>query len=1315
MNCKGGRRPSLRWALGLAASVTTVFLSAPVAFAAPGDLDPSFGAGGKQTLNFGGTDRGTHVALTPDGRIVVVGSTDATGSGDFAVARFDSNGTPDSSFGAGGKVTLGTQAGVNDIGGGVVVLPSEQIVVSGQGNASKDFVTKRLNANGSLDTTFAAGGTSVVNFGGTDAVNAMVSQPDGKLVLVGSTSATGGGDFAIARLNGDGTPDTSFSGDGKQTVNFGGVDTAVAVAIAPDGGIVVVGQGGANQDLAAVRLNPDGSVDTSFAPATSGKAYVDFNGNDAATGVALQPDGKIVMVGATSAVAAGDFAVARLNADGSLDTTFSGDGKLTLGYNAPNEQALAVAIQQNGRIVVFGQGDANHDFVLSRLETNGSIDTSFGSSGTIAVDFGGFEYDGDIALAPDGNLVIAGSTNVTDGGDFALARIQGDPISTTTTTTTTTTNSTTPPAQTGPSARIILGDSVKLPGATRLSGFSSAPSPGARLIDYHWAITGPTPIVDAGCGQSPVLSHPFTKTGLYTALLTVTDSTGRKATTARFIPITKLKISPRSDTQTFACENPAKGEQPSTADCVKSFGFSILDVNSRGGPSDCFNVVHADVGGTTYYKGTVAGPVAINGLYLPVPAGVKTSYNGYTHKVAIANAERVSLRIGPFETQKIDLGFKVEPNKFLVFHVINVDSSTQTPKFLGALPIRGAFGVDLIYHKSFVKIGLGLPSPLSFGGKVAAQGDVRLISDNVNGLHYDGLSLTLPQVWLGPLFVSGLNFNYTKSTNSWGGGAKVTLPGSAIAIDAAGPPTQPPDFGFGIINGKFDHAGFGIDFNPPTQPDLFPPFNTVLLSHIGAAVGINPLRLTGTIGLNAAHLVNENGVLFGVFASPDNQYSLPENVGPELAPLASRTFDSFSLAIAGTAEIKVPILGQLPLLNAYGLYEYPDYFEFGGGFSFGVSLLQIDGGVSGFVYPSDRTFNLQGGVKACLRNVEIGFDFFSVKISPCVNVGAVISSKGLGFCAVVPVPTPFGTVPVAVGAGYKWGDKTPDLMIFSCDYKAYTEVSKRASASAAGQGYSVTLPRGLPAAMLRVRGSGAAPTVIVTDPRGHPIGHSPDAFTVGGTEPDTTLVALHHPLAGRWVVTPAAGSAPIVDVASADGLPPVGISARVSGRNGKRILRYRMTPAAGRTVRFIERGAATVHVLGLGKGRSGAIKFTPGAGRRGRRTIVALIDQAGAPARSVTVATYSAPGRVSLGRPGGVRATRQRGKVRVAWRRVSGAIRYEVLVRLADHSETFRLARGTQITLADPFPAKRGQVSVDALGRDGRRGKASIVGLPRGR
>jgi len=1284
-----------------------LMVSAASAQAAPGDLDPSFSGDGKQTLDFGGNDRATHVVVTPDGRLVVVGATDAIGGGDFAVGRVTAGGEPDGTFGSGGKATSGTAPAVNDVGGGVVVLPDESVLVAGFGGAGQDFVVKRLGADGALADT------KTFDFGGSETVTAMVAQPDGKLVLVGSTSATGGGDFAILRLNADLTPDTSFDTDGKQTVDFGGAaDSANAVAIQPDGRIVVAGQAnGVNGDVGLTRLNADGSIDTSFAPASNGKATVDFGGADVANGVAVQSDGKIVLAGTTSAAGAGDVAVARLDAAGALDPGFSGDGKLTLGNALASDSGLALAIQQNGRIVVLAQGDsaAKGDFELFRLATDGGADASFGSGGTRNVDFGGAEFDGDVVIQPDGKIVIAGSTDANPGGyDIALARIEGDPVAT---------GPGNGGGPTGPPpspGRIGVGSSRKLPGATRLSGAGALAGAGGKLINWHWVITGGGQKLDVDCGRSPILSTILGKTGAYRAKLTVTDSRGLSASTLSALTVKSVRLRLKSK-GVFDCENPAKGNQPDRADCVKTYGFGILQVGSRGAADDCFEIGQSTKDGQKYVEGKIAGPVAINGLYVPVPKSVKTVYDS-TGNVSVDGANRLAVKIGPFLTKEFDLKFKIDPNKLGVFHLVNVDQSVNTPKLLGSLPIRGAFSIDLLYHRSKTKIGVGLPSPFSFGGKSTAQADVKLIADNLKGLRYDGLSATVPQVWLGPIFVSGLNFNYEQSTKTWGGGAKVTLPGSRIAIDARGPPSQPPDFGFGIRKGKLHHAGFGVEFQPPTQPDLFPPFHTVLLHHIGAAIGFNPLRLTGRIGIAAANIVDEDGVLFGAFATSRQPYTMPEDPGPELAPLAQRRFDRFSLAIGGTARLKVPFLGgDIPLLNAYALYMYPSYLEFGGGFKYGIGPVSIDGNVGGFAYAANRTFNLEGGVRACLRGIKIGYKIFSVKISPCLNVGAVVSSRGLGFCTVLPVPFPVvGSIPVPIGAGYHWGDSFPKIMLFSCDYGPYRQVSAFARRAGAGSGGApVTLPGGLPAAMIRVRGQGAAPELVVRDPQGRSIADSADAVTMQGSEPDTTIVALRRPRAGRWTVAAAAGSAPIARVESASALPPIALRARVTGGGSRRTLRYRLTAGLGRKVTFFERGPSTARVLGVARGGSGSLTFTPGLGRSGRRGIVAVVEQDGAPVRTLRVASFVAPRPARPGRPARVRVARRGRKIRIGWRRVRGAARYEVLVKFADRSQVFRVVRGTRLTVTDPAAGRRGQVLVNALQVDGTRGSASAVRLKR--
>ena len=109
-----------------------------------------------------------------------------------------------------------------------------------------------------------------------------------------------------------------------------------------------------------------------------------------------------------------------------------------------------------------------------------------------------------------------------------------------------------------------------------------------------------------------------------------------------------------------------------------------------------------------FYEGRIAGPVALNGLYVPVPRSVKTVYDS-TGNVSVDGANRVSVQIGPFPTQSFDLKFKINPNKLGVFHLVNVDESANAPKLLGSLPIRGAFSIDLIHHASKIKVGVGLP------------------------------------------------------------------------------------------------------------------------------------------------------------------------------------------------------------------------------------------------------------------------------------------------------------------------------------------------------------------------------------------------------------------------------------------------------------------------------------------------------------------------------------------------------------------------------------------------------------------------------
>src|SRR5213078_134737 len=260
--------------------------------------------------------------------------------------------------------------------------------------------------------------------------NAVAIQTDGKIVAAGYTcncSAFGGDyDFAAVRYNTDGSLDTSFGSTGKVITRIGpGNDVAYAVAIQSDSKIVVAGHGavGSSHDFALVRYNTDGSLDSTFNG--TGKVTVDFPDpfnpiNDYAHEVANQADGKIVAAGMSGPAVREDFAVARYNANGSLDNTFNSTGRVLTPIGNLTDVAQAVVIQPDGMIITAGssrddplnQGGssrADSDFVLVRYNPDGSRDISFDADGIRLDDFGNrFAVAGSTAIQTDGKIVVAG-------------------------------------------------------------------------------------------------------------------------------------------------------------------------------------------------------------------------------------------------------------------------------------------------------------------------------------------------------------------------------------------------------------------------------------------------------------------------------------------------------------------------------------------------------------------------------------------------------------------------------------------------------------------------------------------------------------------------------------------------------------------------------------------------------------------------------------------------------------------------------------------------------------------------------------------
>lgn len=393
-----------------------------------GTFDNSFGTDGfayfAGSINWYG---GKIAELQPDGRIIIAGQISSGAPGipnfDLRIVRLNSNGTFDTSFGGTGSVsTPVTKA--NDIPTGVMVQPDGKIIVTGFPEIpAPQFAAVRLKSDGSLDTAFGSGGKVLTEVGyGGQSANDIAFQSDEKIVAVGGYEA-----FTIARYRPDGTMDKSFNGTGAVKALQGSGSTANAVAVQADGKIVAAGhtRGVANDEAALVRFNSDGSVDNTFG--IQGQVITPLGPNhDDLAAMAIQPDGKIVVAGRAWLVDGkngSDFALARYNTDGSLDSTFDEDGKVIGNPCAERSVSItSIEIQDDGKIVAAGSCDG---LTVFRFNTDGSVDTSFNKTGRVTK-AGANGYGSKVKLQDDGKIVVSGISSFLAFQDFLVIRYNPD-------------------------------------------------------------------------------------------------------------------------------------------------------------------------------------------------------------------------------------------------------------------------------------------------------------------------------------------------------------------------------------------------------------------------------------------------------------------------------------------------------------------------------------------------------------------------------------------------------------------------------------------------------------------------------------------------------------------------------------------------------------------------------------------------------------------------------------------------------------------------------------------------------------------------
>jgi uncharacterized delta-60 repeat protein len=398
--------------------------------------NPGFNGTGKVIMPISSESVANAVAITGNGT-AIVGSTFNGSNRDATILRLKSDGTPESTFDNDGRRT--EDPGYRTaIARGRVVQPDGKLVVAGFTNTDStgnDFAVMRYNVNGSLDATFGDGGKAMIDFGSVNEdAWGVALMSDGRIVVAGTRAdpSSGGFDYAIARLSASGFIDNSFNGNGKLVVPVGtDNDSATGVAVQPDNKIVVVGTvdvSANNTDFGIVRINENGTLDMSFGTGGSGKAIVPVGQErDEARGVKIQPDGKIVVAGTIAIQQNIDFAVVRLTTGGTPDNQFGSLGRQITPVGPNADQVQSVALQSDGKILVagytIGPTGTTADAAIVRYTTSGAPDNTFDQDGIVKTSMSPTVSAATaITTQPDGKIVIGGGAAFGQQYKFAAAR-----------------------------------------------------------------------------------------------------------------------------------------------------------------------------------------------------------------------------------------------------------------------------------------------------------------------------------------------------------------------------------------------------------------------------------------------------------------------------------------------------------------------------------------------------------------------------------------------------------------------------------------------------------------------------------------------------------------------------------------------------------------------------------------------------------------------------------------------------------------------------------------------------------------------------
>jgi uncharacterized delta-60 repeat protein len=417
------------WGLGLAVAILLGLSWTNLGHGAPGDLDPTFGTEGI-AITFGPSDIARAVVVQPDGKVVVAGtSLNQSGSiGFILLVRYLSDGRGDTTFGAGGKVTV--PVGNSSSAYALILQPDGKVVVAGGASLGtpleSDLLLARFQPDGRLDASFGTGGIVTTDFGAYEGANGLLLQPDGTLMVTGTFGTPGSGAPFLVRYQADGRLDTTFGSGGKVTDflpagNYTSFTSATSGMVRqPDGPLVVAACcKSSSPGLGVARLLPDGQLDSTFG--VGGQVALGGGGSPHLS-LVLQPDGKLVVASAR--------VLTRLLPDGQLDSTFGSEGTVTTSFDG------ALVLQPDGKLVLAGAevrvpltSPPLSDLLLTRIQPDGRLDATFGLGGTVMTTVQGSLEGPTLLQQSEGKLVVASiragavATRFTTR-DILLARYQ---------------------------------------------------------------------------------------------------------------------------------------------------------------------------------------------------------------------------------------------------------------------------------------------------------------------------------------------------------------------------------------------------------------------------------------------------------------------------------------------------------------------------------------------------------------------------------------------------------------------------------------------------------------------------------------------------------------------------------------------------------------------------------------------------------------------------------------------------------------------------------------------------------------------------